>query len=102
MAVAGWVKNMQVMPMTIDIIMILHAALFLVFPIFKSLFNPQISPQRNRLRPDEIGFAFHWTSISQGRQITQTPMNYTDTNECAVEIAKSAGFNSRFSLAGLR
>jgi hypothetical protein len=29
--------------------------------------------------------------------------DYTDTNECAVEIAKSAGFNSpsRFSLAGL-
>ncbi len=50
-------------------------------------FNPQISPQRNRLRPDEIGFAFHWAGISQGRpqrnglrisqgkQITQTPMN---------------------------
>jgi hypothetical protein len=25
------------------------------------------SPQRNRLRPDEIGLAFHWASISQGK-----------------------------------
>jgi hypothetical protein len=39
-------------------------------------FNPQISPQRNRLR------------ISQGRQITQIIMNMRR------KIAKSAGFNS--------
>jgi hypothetical protein len=52
------------------------------------LFNPQISPQRNRLRPDEIGFAFHWAGISQGRQITQIVI------KCAAEIVKSAGFKS--------
>jgi hypothetical protein len=34
-----------------------------------SCLNSQILPQRNRLRPDEIGFAFHWAGISQGRQI---------------------------------
>jgi len=38
-------------------------------------YDPQILPQSNRLRPDEISFAFHWAGISQGRQITQTPMN---------------------------
>ncbi|MBW1726710.1 MAG: hypothetical protein JRF31_13320 [Deltaproteobacteria bacterium] len=26
-------------------------------------------PQRNMLRSDEIGAAFHWASISRGRQI---------------------------------
>jgi hypothetical protein len=70
-----------------------------------SFFNPQITPQRNRLRPDEIGFAFHWAGISLDKHFTgQAPVkwssnftgqaDYTDTNESSVKIAKSAGFNS--------
>jgi hypothetical protein len=62
-------------------------------------FNPQISPQRNGLRPDEIGFAFHWAGISLGKHFT----GQADYNDCGVDIAKAAGFTSpsRFSLAGL-
>ena len=58
-----------------------------------AVFNPQISPQRNRLRHCEIGFAFHLVNISQGPDsgiyASLRQADYTDCNE----VAKSVGLN---------